>query len=239
MIDLYYAGTANGKKVAIMLHEVQVPYRLRVIDIFEGEQLTREYGRVNPNHKIPAIVDHAPAWGGEPHAVFESGAILQYLAEKTGQLLPVAGPVRSRALQWLAWQVACLGPMVGQFAHFTRYAPPGNDYAIERYTREYHRLLAVLDNRLGQAAYLAGDEYTIADIAVWPSMAGAAKMGRPTGPNIERWVALVNERPAVKAMLAKPELEAPPKYTGLKQKLSAEEWSNMFGERMHGAVKQG
>ncbi|WP_294048492.1 glutathione S-transferase N-terminal domain-containing protein [Sphingopyxis sp.] len=146
MIDLHYSATPNGQKIAIMLEEIGEPYRVIPYDIFDGDQLTAEFGRINPNHKLPAIVDQDPAEGGDPITVFESGAILQYLAEKSRRFLPASGAARAATLSWLTWQVAGLGPMGGQASHFLRYAPAGQDYAIDRYTKEVKRLLTVLEN---------------------------------------------------------------------------------------------
>lgn len=239
MIDLHYCATPNGQKVALMLEEVGLPYHLKVYDIFDGDQLAPAFGRINPNHKVPAIVDHAPADGGEPFAVFESGAVLQYLAEKTGRFLASGGRARSLAIQWLTWQMAGLGPMGGQYSHFLRYAPAGQDYAVERYTREFERLLQVLERRLGEAEYLAGDDYSIADMAVWPGRAFSFVSGAHVEayPATYRWFQAVRARPAVERLLTRPELAAPAKYLGRKQVLSADEWSNMFGANMHAAVR--
>jgi GST-like protein len=240
MIDLHFTPTPNGQKISIALEEAGVSYRLISYDIFEGDHLTAAFGRINPNHKLPAIVDHEPAFGGEPHAVFESGAILQYIAEKTGKLLPADPRARSVALQWLAWQVAGLGPMGGQAAHFLRYAPQRHDYAIERYGKELQRLLAVLERRLGEAAYLAGDEYSIADIAVWPGRCagGAMSIDAEQFPNTRRWVRAVGERPGVIRGCAA-DKAIPAKYLQPQAKLTPEQWSNMFGARMHEAVSLG
>jgi GST-like protein len=234
MIDLHFTPTPNGQKISIALEEVGAPYTLINYDIFEGEQHTPEFGRINPNHKLPAIVDHDPAFGGGPHAVFESGAILQYLAEKTGKLLPADPRARSVAIQWLTWQVASLGPMSGQAAHFTRYAREEVPYAIERYVAETARLMRVLERRLGEAEYLAGDEYSIADIAVWPLMAYAATDAERI-PNTHRWVTAIGRREAV-IRGRSAEKAVPGKYRQRKAVLSAAEWSNLFGERMRAAV---
>jgi GST-like protein len=240
MIDLHYTATPNGQKITLMLEEVEIPYRVISYDIFEGDQLTPAFGQINPNHKLPAIVDTEPDDGQGPLAVFESGAILQYLAEKTGRFLPPAGRARSRTIQWLTWQVAGLGPMGGQASHFLRYAPAGQDYAVARYTKEFERLLRVLEGRLGAVPYLAGDAYSIADMAVWPGCAGFLRgRGRETWPAIAAWFDRVAERPAVKRVLDRADLAAPAKYLGRKQVLSPAEWSNMFGERMHAAVAAG
>lgn len=235
MIDLHFTPTPNGQRASIALEELELPYNLISYDIFEGHQHTAEFGKINPNHKLPAIVDHDPAFGGGPHAVFESAAILQYLAEKTGRLLPADPRQRSVAIQWLTWQVANVGPMGGQAAHFTRYAPVTIDYAIERYTKEVVRLLAILERRLGEARYLAGDEYSIADIAAWPGRWMAAEQAEQY-PNTWRWFSEIAQRPAVKRG-READKAVPTKYMQRKAVLSADEWSNMFGERMHGAVR--
>lgn len=239
MIDLHYSATPNGQKVAIMLEEVGLPFRVISYDIFEGDHLTAAFGRINPNHKLPAIVDHAPEDGGEPLAVFESGAILQYLAEKTGRFLAPSGRARSQAIQWLTWQMAGLGPMGGQASHFLRYAPAGQDYATQRYTKELERLLLVLEGRLNEAPYLAGDDYTIADMAVWPGRASSFVMGigLEAYPAMHAWFERVRARPAVARVMAREDLKAPAKYIGRKQELTADEWSNMFGDKMHAAVR--
>ena len=235
MIDLHFTPTPNGQKISIALEEIAAPYRLINYDIFEGDQHTPEFGRINPNHKLPAIVDHDPAFGGGPHAVFESGAILQYVAEKSGSLLPADPRARSVAIQWLTWQVASLGPMGGQAAHFMRYAPERIPYAVERYGQEAARLTRILERRLGEAEYLAGGEYSIADIAVWPSMAPAS-LDPAQYPNIHRWVATIAERPAV-IRGRSAEKAIPSKYMQRRAVLTAEQWSNLFGERMRGAVE--
>jgi GST-like protein len=238
MIDLHYVATPNGQKISIMLEEIGLPYNVILYDIFKGDQHTTILGKINPNHKLPAIIDHDPQFGGGPYAVFESGAILQYLAEKTGKMLPADPRKRSVALQWLTWQVAGLGPMGGQMAHFMRYAPQEIDYAIQRYTKEVQRLLRVLERRLGEAEYLAGDEYSIAGIAVWPgrNAGGSMNIDIADYPNSHRWFNSVAERPAVIRGRTAEKLAIPQKYLNRKQHLSPEEWSNMFGEKMHNAV---
>ena len=239
MIDLYYSGTPNGQKIAIMLEETELPYRVIVMDIFNGDQLTPEFGLINPNHKIPAIVDHSPTGGEEPMAIFESGAILQYLAERTGRFLAATGVARWTTLQWLTWQVSSVGPMSGQASHFLRYAPSGQDYAIGRYTKELERLLAVLDRRLSTNDFVGGREYTIADIALWPLRHWFSALGMDADqyPSTTRWYSKILERPAVRRAITKPELLPPSKYALRKQSLNEQEWSNLFGDRMHGAVK--
>ena len=166
MIDLYYAPTPNGWKISIMLEELGLPYTVIPVDIRAGDQFKPEFLAISPNNRIPAIVDHAPADGGAPFSVFETGAILIYLADKTGRFLPPEMRSRSRVIQWVMWQVAGLGPMLGQHGHFALYAAEKIPYAIQRYRDEAARLFHVLDVQLGKTgAYVAGDDYTIADIA--------------------------------------------------------------------------
>ena len=230
MIDLHYVASPNGRKVSIMLEEVGLPYNLIPYEILKGAHLTREFRQISPNGKPPAIVDHDPVDGGEPLAVFESGAILLYLAEKTGQLLPTSPRRRSLAQQWLIWQMAGLGPMHGQAHHFLRYAPEKVPYAIRRYGNEARRLLAVLNRRLGEAEYLA-EEYSIADIACWPwiSAVRAIDWTLDDYPHIQRWHKAIGQRPAV---LADAKYAMPPGATARNVKLTSEQWSNIFGENM-------
>lgn len=241
MIDLHYSATPNGQKIAIMLEEIGAPFRVIPYDIFEGDQLTAEFGRINPNHKLPAIVDQDPVDDGGPVTVFESGAILQYLAEKSGRFLLASGATRAATLSWLTWQVAGLGPMGGQASHFLRYAPAGQDYAVERYTKELNRLLTVLEKRLEKSAYVAGDDYSIADIAIWPGRASAFVMGMGLDewPAMHRWFDRIRERPAVMRAMTREDLKAPAKYVGRRQTLGDKEWSNMFGDANQAAVKGG
>ena len=239
MIDLHYSATPNGQKVAIMLEEIGADYRVIPYDIFNGDQLTAEFGRINPNRKLPAIVDRAPGDGGDPVAVFESGAILQYLAEKSGRFLPASGAARASTLSWLTWQMAGLGPMGGQASHFLRYAPAGQDYAIERYTKEVARLLTVLEKRLEKSPYVASDDYSIADMAIWPGRASAFVMGMGLDdwPATRGWFERIGQRPAVARAMAREDLKAPAKYLGRHQKLDETEWSNMFGDANRAAVQ--
>lgn len=239
MIDLHYSATPNGQKIAIMLEEIGADYRVIPYDIFNGDQLTAEFGRINPNHRLPAIVDQAPAEGGDPVTVFESGAILQYLAEKSGCFLPASGAARAAALSWLTWQVAGLGPMGGQASHFLRYAPPGQDYAITRYTKEVERLLTILEKRLQASAYVGGEDYGIADMAIWPGRASAFVMGMGLDdwPATRGWFERIRTRPAVARAMEREDLKAPAKYLGRHQKLDEKEWSNMFGDANRAAVK--
>src|SRR5689334_14517917 len=166
MITLYTWTTPNGRKVSIMLEELGVPYAVKAVNIMKGEQLTPEFLAVSPNNKIPAIVDDE-AEGG-PLSIFESGAILSYLADKSGRFLAPSGPARYKALEWLHWQIGSLGPMMGQLGYFAVRAKEKTPPAIERFTEEGARLLAVMETQLGQHRYLAGEEYTIADIAAYP-----------------------------------------------------------------------
>lgn len=239
MIELHYVRTPNGLKIAIMLAETGLPHRLINYDIFAGEHLKPQFKRINPNHKLPAIVDLDPEDKGRPFPVFESGAILIYLARKSGMLLPADFRRQSLALQWLAWQVAGLGPMLGQAAHFVRYAPEGQDYAVARYTREARRLLTVLDGRLAGAPYLA-EEYSIADIACWPWVQniGNYDMSLAEFPAILRWSNAIKERPAVAAAVQAPATGVPPAYLKRRMQLTPEQWSNMFGEKMLRAPEQ-
>lgn len=240
MIDLHYSATPNGQKIAIMLEEMGASYRVVPYDIFNGDQLTRAFGQINPNHKLPAIIDHSPDCGSEPVTVFESGAILQYLAEKCGSFLPASAVSRATTLSWLNWQVAGLGPMGGQASHFLRYAPAGQEYAVGRYTRELKRLLTVLETQLTKSQYVAGDAYSIADIAIWPGRASAFVVGidLDSWPATHAWFENIRKRPAVARMMSRPDLAAPAKYVGLVQKLDDQEWSNMFGDANQTAVTE-
>ena len=168
MIDLYYWTTPNGHKITIFLEEAGLEYRLIPVNISKGEQFAPEFLAISPNNRMPAIVDHAPADGGEPLSVFESGAILEYLADKCGKFLPTAPRERVEVLQWLHWQMGGLGPMLGQVHHFKHYAPQTVEYAIERYHKEGERLYGVLERQLQGQEFVAGDAVSIADMAIWP-----------------------------------------------------------------------
>lgn len=239
MIDLHYSGTPNGQKVAIMLEETGITYRLHIYDMFEGDQLKPEFGLINPNRKIPAIIDQAPADGGPPHRVFESGAILQYLADKTGRFIPADARGRSTVVQWLTWQMAGLGPMTGQASHFIRYQSSGQEYAIERYTKEVTRLIHVLEGRLNEAPYVGGEDYSIADMAIWPIRRAVAKMGLDDASltATQAWLERIEARPAVQQVMTREDLKFPAKYGGKVQVLSDKEWSNVFGDAQHQAVR--
>ena len=202
MIDIYSWPTPNGHKVHIMLEETGLPYRVHAVNIRAGDQFKPEFLRISPNNRIPAIVDHDGPHG-KPISLFESGAILVYLAGKTGKLLPSDLHQRYAALQWLMWQMGGIGPMFGQANHFRAYSVEKISYAIERYTNEANRLSNVLDKRLGEARSLAGDEYSIADIAVFPWMRNADKRGINMAeyPHAQRWFDAINARPAVQRAL--------------------------------------
>ena len=199
VIDLYTWSTPNGRKVSIMLEEVGLAYRVFAVDITKGEQHAPDFLAISPNNKIPAIVDHDAA-DGEAFPMFESGAILIYLAEKTGRLFPSGFRPRHAVLQWLMFQMGNVGPFFGQLHHFRRFAPEKVPYAIERYTKETRRLYGVIDKRLADTAYLAGDDYTIADVATYPWAARHPWQGVELEefPNVKRWFDVIGERPAVK-----------------------------------------
>ena len=199
MITLYYWPTPNGHKITIFLEEAGVEYRLAPVNIGKGEQFTPGFLAISPNNRMPAIVDDAPQDGGAPISVFESGAILLYLAEKSGEFLSSDLRGRVRALEWLFWQVGGLGPMAGQNHHFARYATQKIPYAIERYVNETNRLYGVLDRRLAEAEYLAG-AYSIADMAAYPWIVPYEAQGQKLEdfPNVKRWFEAIAARPAVK-----------------------------------------
>jgi len=207
MIDVHYWPTPNGWKVTIMLEECGLPYRIVPVDIFTGDQFKAEFLRVSPNNRMPAIVDHEPLGGGAPITIFESGAILEYLADKTGKFLPKEPGARYQVLQWVYWQMANLGPMMGNANHFKNYAkkltddPRQLEYGTKRFVGEVERLCGVMDAQLAARRYLAGDEYTIADMISWP---WAMLLGRLIDeslwtkfPALKRWVDELHARPAV------------------------------------------
>jgi GST-like protein len=239
MIDLHYVRTPNGQKIAIMLEEIGLPYRVIVYDMFAGDHLKPEFKAINPNHKLPAIIDQAPEDGGAPFRVFETGAILLYLARKTGKLLPTDFRGEFTVIQWLTWQVAGLGPNIGQAAHFVRYAPEGQAYGIARYTREVRRLLNVLDARLNEVEYLAGD-YSIADIACWPAMQniGNYDMRLDDYPAIDRWFKAIKARPAVVAATQSAQTGVPAAYVQRRMTLTPQQWSNLFGDNLLAATQR-
>ena len=196
MIDLYTAATPNGHKISIALEELGLPYRLNVLDLTTGEQKAPAFLAINPNGRIPAIVDRE----ADDFAVFESGAILIYLAEKTGRLMPRDAKGRSQVLQWLMFQMGGIGPMLGQAHHFLRFAPDVIPYAVERYSKEAARLYGVLETRLTDCDWLAGDEYSIADIATFPWIARHDWQGIDLGRYlaVKRWYDAIADRPAVR-----------------------------------------
>ena len=217
MIDLYYWPTPNGHKVTLFLEELAdqgqgLEYTIKPVDIGKGAQFEPEYLRISPNNKMPAIVDHAPADGGAPISVFESGAILLYLANKTGRFLGFADDadagtrLRQRVLvnEWLFWQMGGLGPMTGQYGHFHVYAPEDIGYAKDRYRKETERLLGVLDKRLDGRDFIAGDEYSIADMASYPWISPYDKAPLDLAPfaNVRRWQATIRARPATQRAYA-------------------------------------
>jgi GST-like protein len=197
MIDLYFAATPNGLKARLFLEEAQLPYRLMPISLSKGEQFKPEFLTISPNNKIPAIVDHEPIGGGAPLTLFESGAIMLYLAEKVGRLIPADVRDRAEVLQWLFWQMAGLGPMAGQIGHFNVYAPEKVPYAIHRYTRETRRLYGVLNQRLDRRTFIAG-AFSIADIACYPWIVPHQAHGQNLDdfPHLKRWFENVAQRPA-------------------------------------------
>jgi GST-like protein len=198
MIDLYYWPTPNGQKVRIFCKEAGLPYTIVPVDIAKGDQFAPAYLAISPNNRMPAIVDHAPADGGAPLSVFESGAILLYLAEKTGRFMPSDARGRADVMQWLMWQMANLGPMAGQNGHFNTYAPEKIPYAIERYVKETNRLYGVLDKQLAKREFICG-EYSIADMASYPWIVPHERHKQDINafPNLKRWFEAIRARPAV------------------------------------------
>lgn len=224
-LELYYWATPNGWKISIMLEELALPYRVTPVNISAGEQFEPAFLAISPNNKIPVLRDPEGP-DGETITLFESGAILWYLAEKTGRLLPTAPRERYSVLQWLMFQVGNLGPLLGQAHHFRLYAPEPIPYAVERYTGEAGRLYRVLDRRLEQATYLAGDSYTIADIATLPWISRHERQGQRLAdfPSLRRWYQTLRARPAVErglALLADRQLSA---------RMDDDSRSKLFGE---------
>jgi GST-like protein len=199
MIDLYYWTTPNGHKITIFLEETGLAYAMKPVNIGKGEQFRPEFLAISPNNRIPAIVDHEPVDGKGPLSLFESGAILEYLADKTGKFLPRDMRGRAEVMQWLFWQMGGLGPMLGQNHHFRGYAGEKITYAIERYTKETERLYGVLDERLADREFVAG-EYSIADMACYPWIVLHERQGQDLKdfPNLERWFETIQKRDAVK-----------------------------------------
>jgi GST-like protein len=199
MIDLYYWPTPNGWKITIALEELALPYKVVPVNIGRGEQFKPEFLAISPNNRMPAIVDHSPADGGKPLSVFESGAILLYLADKTGRLCPKELRGRTEVHEWLMWQMGGLGPMSGQANHFRNYAAEKIQYGIDRYTNEVNRLYGVLDKRLSGREFICGD-FSIADCASWPWLLSHDRIGQNLAefPNLKRWYDSLKERPSVR-----------------------------------------
>jgi len=227
MIDLYYWTTPNGHKITIFLEETGLAYRIVPINIGKGEQFKADFLAVSPNNRIPAMVDHAPADGGKPVPIFESGAILLYLAEKTGRFLSSDLRRRVDTVQWLFWQMGNLGPMAGQNNHFTHYAVEKIPYAMDRYRNEVNRLYGVLDKRLADRSYVAGD-YSIADMAIYPWIVPHERQGQKLEdfPHLKRWFEAIRARPAVERSYAKAK-EVNPNLGGIR---TAEERAILFGQ---------
>ena len=203
MIDLYYWMTPNGHKITLFLEETGLDYTIHTINISKDEQFAPEFLKIAPNNRIPAIIDQAPMEGGEPIAIFESGAILQYLAEKTGQFLSSDLRTRTATMQWLFWQMGGLGPMAGQNHHFNIYAPVKLPYAQERYIKETARLYGVMDKQLATQDYLTG-EYSIADMACYPWIHSHERQSQNLDdfPNLKRWFEAISDRPATQRAYA-------------------------------------
>ncbi|MFI5314509.1 MAG: glutathione S-transferase family protein [Myxococcota bacterium] len=199
MIDLYYWPTPNGWKISIALEELGLPYKVVPVNIGRGEQFKPDFLAISPNNRMPAIVDHAPADGGGPLSIFESGAILLYLADKTGRLCPVDLRGRTQVVEWLMWQMGGLGPMSGQANHFRNYSAEKIQYGIDRYTNEVNRLYGVLDKRLAGREFICGD-FSIADCASWPWLLSHDRIGQNLAefPNLKRWYEALKERPSVR-----------------------------------------
>lgn len=227
MIDLYYWPTPNGHKITLFVEEAGLPYTIRPVDIGKGEQFDPAFLEIAPNNRMPAIVDQQPVGGGAPIALFESGAILLYLAEKTDRF--IAGDLHGRAevLQWLFWQMGGLGPMAGQNHHFNVYAPEKIPYAIDRYVRETARLYGVMDRRLADRGFLAGDAYSIADMASYPWIVQHERQDQDLNdfPNLKRWYDTIAERPATKRAYALAETVNPNA-----KPMSDEEKKVLFGQ---------
>jgi GSH-dependent disulfide-bond oxidoreductase len=206
MLELFYWPTPNGKKVTILLEELGAEYRITPVDIGRGDQFTPDFLRLNPNHRMPALVDHAPADGGAPLGVFESGAIMVYVADKLGRFLPREARPRAEVMQWVMWQMANQGPKLGECGHFRRLGDGKGDqsYAVRRFTDEANRLYGVMNNRLYDRRYLAGDEYTIADMICYPWAVNWKAQGQDIGefPYFGRWLAELGARPAVQRGMA-------------------------------------
>jgi GST-like protein len=230
MIDLYHVATPNGHKLSVMLLECELEHRIIPLNLLAGDHRKTEFLAINPNGRAPAIVDHEPIGGGAPYPMFETGAILIYLAEKTGRFLPAEPRARYRAHQWLMWQMSGLGPYHGQAHHFVRYAPDPSPYAVNRYMTEARRLLQVMDARLAEAPYLAGDDYSIADIACWSWIraARAIDLKLEDYPSLLRWFDAVAARPAVQKGAHVPADNHQLQTGSRKMPVTPEQWANLF-----------
>lgn len=227
MIDLYFWPTPNGLKLKLFLEEATLPYRAIPVDIGKGEQHRPEFLKVSPNNKIPALVDHDPPDRGAPLSLFESGAMLLYLAEKSGKFIPADVRGRAEVLQWLFWQVGGLGPMAGQNGHFRVYAPTEIAYAIERYTKEVNRLYGVMNQRLADREFLAGS-YSIADIACYPWIVPHQPQGQNLEdfPHLKRWFGVIAARPATMRTYQ----GVAPAYVRERGTITDEERKHLFGQ---------
>jgi GST-like protein len=237
MIEFYAMGSPNVVKVYIALEELGLSYNVHPVDVFTGKQFNAEFLKLNPMAKVPVIID-SDGPGGKPVTLFESGAILQYLAEKTGKLLPKDMAAKYEAIEWMMVQMTTLGPMFGQHVHFVRFAPAGNDYSKSRYTTQVHRVLEVMDQRLAGTPWLGGAEYSIADIATYPWARNIpALLGTDAAakyPNLMRWVGVISERPAVKkALAAVDDVRA---RTTQFDKAQANDLDKMFGRGQYAAA---
>ena len=230
MIELYGMTSPNVVKIILMLEEIELPYEFHWVSVWRGDQFAPDFVRLNPNGKVPVIVD-SDGPDGKPYAVFESGAILIYLAEKAGRLLPRAGAARHDCLQWLMIQLTGIGPMFGQYVHFTRFAPdPAHEYSRSRYRTETLRLLDVLDARLRESLYLGGTEYSIADVATYPWARVLGFMGLDAAPypGLSRWLGAVTARPAAQRAVAKVD-ELRPRSSRTSSAANADEMDRVFG----------
>jgi GST-like protein len=227
MIDVYYWTTPNGHKVTMFLEEAEIEYVLKPVNIGKGDQFDPDFLKISPNNKIPAIIDRKPTGGGKPITVFESGAILLYLAGKTGRFIPADLRGQVQCLEWLMWQMGGLGPMLGQNHHFSMYAPEKIPYAIERYTKETNRLYAVLDKRLAGRNFILGKQYSIADMASYPWI-NPDRQGQDINdfPNVKRWKASIRARPATERAYARAK-EVNPSAGGIR---TEEERKILFGQ---------
>ncbi len=237
MIELYGMGSPNVVKIYIALEELGLPYNVHPVDVFAGKQFDADFLKLNPMAKVPVIVD-SDGPGGKPFTLFESGAILLYLAEKTGKLLPKQTVAKYEAIEWMMVQMTTVGPMFGQFVHFVRFAPPGNEYSRTRYLTQAHRVSEVIDKRLTDTPWLGGADYGIADIATYPWARNVpALLGTDAAakyPNVMRWVGVINERPAVRrALAAVDDVRA---RTTAFDKAESDNLDKLFGRGAHAAA---